>query len=92
MEIYMDDLTHEFPYELGNDFKYIETIDHGAFGTVIHVIEISSNKEMAIKVINKTTSHLPLIEKVKGEISILKKLNHINIIKFYGFFETINQL
>ena len=41
MEIYMDDLTHEFPYELGNDFKYIETIDHGAFGTVIHVIEIS---------------------------------------------------
>jgi len=92
MEIYMDDLTHEFPYELGNDFKYIETIDHGAFGTVIHVIEISTNKEMAIKVINKTTSHLSLIEKVKEEISILKQLNHINIVKFYGFFETINQL
>ena len=92
MEIYMDDLTHEFPYELGNDFKYIETIDHGAFGTVIHVIEISTNKDMAIKVINKTASHRSLIEKVKEEISILKQLNHENIVKFYGFFETINQL
>ena len=88
----MEDLTHEFPYELGNDYKYIETIDHGAFGTVIHVIEISTNKDMAIKVINKTNSRQSLIEKVKEEISILKQLNHQNIVKFFGFFETINQL
>ena len=92
MEIYMDDLTHEFPYELGNDFKYIETLAHGAFGTVIHVIEISTKKDMAIKVINKTSSHQSSIEKVKQEISILKQLNHKNIVKFYGFFETVNQL
>ena len=25
MEIYMDDLTPKFPYELGGDLKYIET-------------------------------------------------------------------
>ena len=92
MEIYMDDLTHDFPYELGNDFRYIETIDHGAFGTVIHVIEISTNKEMAIKVINKTNTNPSYIEKVKEEISILKQLNHENIVKFFGFFETVNQL
>ena len=92
MEIYMDDLTHEFPYDLGNDFKYIETLAHGAFGTVIHVIEISTKKDMAIKVINKTSSHQSSIEKVKQEISILKQLNHKNIVKFYGFFETVNQL
>ena len=92
MEIYMDDLTHDFPYELGNDFQYIETIDHGAFGTVIHVIEISTNKEMAIKVINKTNTNPSYIEKVKEEISILKQLNHENIVKFFGFFETVNQL
>ena len=29
----MDELTSQFPYEIGIDFKYIETIDHGAFGT-----------------------------------------------------------
>ena len=88
----MDDFNSQFPYEIGIDFKYIETIDHGAFGTVIHVIEISTNKDMAIKVINKSSSHSSLIDKVKEEISILKKLNHENIVKFFGFFETNNQL
>jgi len=88
----MDELTREFPYELEGNLKYIETIDHGAFGTVIHVIEISTNKDMAIKVINKTGAGLPLINKMKEEISILKKLNHENIVKFLGFFETNNQL
>ena len=88
----MDELTSQFPYEIGIDFKYIETIDHGAFGTVIHVIEISTNKDMAIKVINKSNSPSSLIKKIKDEISVLKKLNHENIVKFFGFFETINQL
>ena len=92
MEIYMDELTSQFPYEIGIDFKYIETLDHGAFGTVIHVIEISTNKDMAIKVINKSTSRSSLIKRVKDEISILKQLNHENIVKFFGFFETNNQL
>ena len=88
----MDELTREFPYELGGNLKYIETIDHGAFGTVIHVIEISSNKDMAIKVINKAGARSSLIKKMKEEISILKKLNHENIVKFFGFLETNNQI
>ena len=92
MEIYMDDLTQEFPYELGTDFKFLETIDHGAFGTVIHVIEISTNRDMAIKVINKSGARLSVINKMKDEISILRQLNHENIVKFFGFFETNSQL
>ena len=88
----MDELTRDFPYELEGNLKYIETIDHGAFGTVIHVIEISSNKDMAIKVINKVGQKVSLINKMKEEISILRKLNHENIVKFFGFFETNNQL
>ena len=88
----MDDLARESPYELGGNLKYIETIDHGAFGTVIHVKEISSNKDMAIKVINKTGAGISLIKKMKEEISILRQLNHENIVKFFGFLETNNQL
>jgi len=88
----MDELKPEFPYELGGDLKYIDTIDHGAFGTVIHVLEISSNKDMAIKVINKTGAQLPRIKKMKEEISILRQLNHENIVKFFGFLETNSQL
>ena len=88
----MDELTSEFPYELSGNLKYIETIDHGAFGTVIHVIEITTNKDMAIKVINKSGARTSLINKMKEEISILKKLDHENIVKFFGFLETNNQL
>ena len=88
----MDELTPQFPYELGGDLKYVETIDHGSFGTIIHVIEISSNKDMAVKVINKSGEKLSMINKMKEEISILKQINHENIVKFYGFFETNNQL
>ena len=88
----MDELTRDFPYELEGNLKYIETIDHGAFGTVIHVIEISSNKDMAIKVINKTGAGISLIKKMKEEISILRQLNHENIVKFFGFLERNNQL
>ena len=88
----MDELTREFPYELDSDLKYIETLDHGAFGTVIHVLEISTNKEMAIKVINKTDAQLSIIQKMKEEVSILRQINHENIVQFYGFIETINQL
>jgi serine/threonine protein kinase len=87
----MDELTHEFPYELGGDLKYIKTLDHGAFGTVLQVLELSTNKEMAVKVINKNNSKQTYINKMKEEISILKKLNHENIVKFIGFSETNNQ-
>ena len=82
----MDELTREFPYELGGDLKYVETIDHGSFGTVIHVIEISSNKDMAIKVINKSGAKLSSINKMKEEISILRQLNHKNIVNFFMIF------
>jgi len=88
----MDELTPEFPYELGGDLKYVETIDHGSFGTIIHVIEISSNKDMAVKVINKGSAKLSMINKMKEEISILKQINHENIVKFFGFIETNTQL
>ena len=92
MEIYMDELIQQSPYEIGVDFKYIETLARGGFGTVIHVTEISTNKDMAIKVINKSISHSSIIKRVKDEIAILKKLDHENIVKFYGFFESNNQL
>ena len=88
----MDELTQQSPYEIGVDFKYIKTLARGGFGTVIHVTEISTNKDMAIKVINKSISHSSIIKRVKDEIAILKKLDHENIVKFYGFFESNNQL
>ena len=92
MEIDFDELTREFPYELGTDVEYIETIDNGSFGTVIKAFDIASNQEIAIKVISKDEKNHSQIDKLKEEISILRILKHPNIVKFYGYMETNNQL
>ena len=68
--------------------KFVKEIDHGAFGKVIQAYETKNNLDIAVKVINKTGAGPQLIKKMKEEISILKKLNHKNIVKFYGFSET----
>ena len=88
----MDELTTESPYELEKDLKFIKEIDHGAFGEVIHAYETKQNLDLAIKVINKFGANNQIIKEMKEEISILKKINHDNIVKFYGYSETYNQL
>lgn len=88
----MDELTTESPYDLGSDMKFIEEIDHGAFGKVIRVKELSKNLDLAVKVINKIGAGAALIKNMKEEISILKQLKHDNIVQFYGYKETNSQL
>ena len=88
----MNELTTGSPYELEKDLKFVKEIDHGAFGKVIQAYETKNNLDIAVKVINKTGAGPQLIKKMKEEISILKKLNHKNIVKFYGFSETNSQL
>ena len=88
----MNELTTESPYELNKDLKFIDEIDHGAFGKVIHVHENKKNLDLAVKVINKVGAGMQIIKKMKEEVAILKKLNHKNVVKFYGYSETNNQL
>ena len=88
----MNDLTTEFPYELPKNMKFIEELENGAFGKVILVRECFQNIELAIKIINKIGAGSETIKRMKEEISILKKLDHENIVKFYGYIETNSQL
>ena len=92
MEIYLDDFQKETLYDLQEDLIYIEDIDQGAFGKVIHAKEKKTNKDISVKIIDKRQADQSLIKKMKEEISILKKLDHENIVKFYGHIETTNQL
>ena len=92
MEIDIKEFDRDFPYEIGSDLKFIEKIDCGAFGTVLHVFDKKLDKNIAVKVISKIKRSPSYINKVKEEISELKKLNHPNIVKFYGFLEANNQL
>ena len=88
----MNELTTECPYELPKNLKFVEELDHGAFGQVILVKDCIKNIDLAIKVINKVGVGFQAIKKMKEEISILKQLNHENIVKFYGYVETNTQL
>ena len=92
MEIQIDEFLKEDIYNFDKNLKFMEKIAHGSFGTVIHMKDILSNKDLAVKIINKSGSTLNLISKMKEEINILKQLNHENIIKFFGFNETNSKL
>ena len=92
MEIYLNELTTESPYELPKNMKFIQELEQGAFGKVILVRENIKNIDLAIKVINKIGAGIQTIKKMKEEVSILKKLHHENIVKFYGYIETNSQL
>ena len=92
MEIDIKDFKRALPYEIGFDLRYIETIDCGSFGTVLHVFDKKLYKDIAIKVISKVKRSPSYINKIKEEISFFKKLDHPNIVKFYGFVEGNSQL
>ena len=92
MEIYSDDLQRENTNELSTNLIYIKSLDRGSFGKVILAKEKLSNKDIAVKIIEKRSAGQNLIDKLKEEIYILKKLSHENIVKFYGYIETSNQL
>ena len=92
MEIYLDDFQKDTIYDLNEDLIYIEDIAEGAFGKVIHVKEKNSNKDISVKIIDKRKADQNLINKMKEEISIIKKLDHKNIVKFYGHIDTPTQL
>ena len=93
MEIYLDELTKdEAPDELESKFNIVKSIASDSFGTVIQAVEKSTNREVAVKVINKSGARPSLISKMKEEISILKQLKHENIVQFFGYIETNSKL
>ena len=93
MEICINELIPEdITNEIENDYTFLERIDSGAFGTVMHAIETSTNRECAIKIINKSGKKPSYINKMKEEVTILKKLKHKNIVEFFGYLETKTKL
>ena len=66
MEIYIDELTkEEAPDKLEEKFEFVKSIASGSFGTVIQAVEKSTNREVAVKVINKSGARTSLISKMK---------------------------
>jgi calcium-dependent protein kinase len=72
------------------DYELLEYLGEGGYGKVYKVRHLSTNQVRAMKIIKKKN---PIDEKkILKEISLLKGLNHPNILKVYEFFTYENNI
>ncbi|CAN4105609.1 unnamed protein product [Withania somnifera] len=70
-------------YEIG------KLLGHGTFAKVYHARNVKTNESVAIKVIDKEKIlKVGLIDHIKREISILKRVRHPNIVELYEVMAT----
>ena len=84
MEISLNEINLPLIDEIKSSYKFISNISSGSFGKVIKAIQLSTNEEVAIKIIKKSNYNSSL----KEEIKILKNCEHKNILKFIDYIET----
>lgn len=70
-----------------NFYKISSCIGRGAYGEVRKCLSKETNALRAVKIINKKFLEENERQKLLSEISILKKLDHPNILKLYEFFQ-----
>jgi serine/threonine protein kinase len=87
MEITFEEIKRKPFDEIITSYKFIENISSGSFGTVIRAIQLKTGKEVAMKIINKSSKKIDTL-KIKEEVNILKELKHPNILKYYDYIET----
>lgn len=69
-------------------YKLLKTIGKGNFARVMLARHMPTNSEVAIKIIDKTQLNTNSLEKLFREVSIMKLLNHPNIVKLFEVIET----
>lgn len=78
--------------KFSKSFKIISTIGQGSYG-VVYKAEDQETKELsAIKVFLNQNNSIGLLPNIVREISLLKELNHPNIIKLKGIYLGINEV
>lgn len=73
------------------DFKKEKDLGKGSFGKVCKVIHRSTNKEYAIKFMEKSKiQKLNMVDQLKNEIDIMQAVQHENIVRLVTYFEDNN--
>jgi len=86
MELYLEEEKPEIPNCFDEHFTFIKKLGSGSFGTVVHAINHETDKEVAVKIVNKKNQkNLYLL---KQEITIFQQLKHTNIVEFINYIET----
>lgn len=75
--------------ELSPRYVIQEQIGEGAFSKVFKAIDLENNHvQVAIKIIEKKSMNKAQIESVLKEVSIMRRLNHPNIVQILDFINT----
>ena len=75
------------------DFKIVRNLGNGSYAKVVYAKNIHTNKNYALKIINKTfIERQEKVEEVHIERYILSKFDHPNIIKLHSTFQNKNKL
>lgn len=78
---------HENPGNIKDFYKISSCIGRGAYGEVRKCLNKETKALRAVKIINKKYLEDDEKKKLLGEISILKQMDHPNILKLYEFFQ-----
>lgn len=79
------------PGSIHNLFEFQRKIGAGTFGEVHLVKDLRSGLVRVCKTINKDQAAIPA-EQIEAEITVLKQLDHPNIIKIYDVYEDYNNV
>jgi serine/threonine protein kinase len=71
----------ELESEVVKQYEFLSKLGEGSFGLVLSAIEIKSGKKVAIKKIKLGKNHEGMPSSALREISILKSIQHENIVK-----------
>ncbi|KAL1505250.1 hypothetical protein ABEB36_004856 [Hypothenemus hampei] len=69
-------------------YEFKQEIGHGAYGVVVMAIEKTNNKPWAIKIVHKNIVGVGKLVLIDREITILKAVNHPNIIHLERIYES----
>ncbi|KAG5319316.1 PLK4 kinase, partial [Pseudoatta argentina] len=73
------------------EYKVLELLGKGGYGSVFHAICLRSGKEVAIKMIDKKMMQVAgMMDRVRQEVEIHIKLKHPAILEAYTCFENAN--
>jgi len=75
------------------DFCNIQKVGGGKFGSVCKAVEKNSNKQVALKVIEKKQlEKYDFFGQMKKEIEIHYRLRHPNIVRLFGYFYDLQNI
>lgn len=77
-------------WEVGSNYDIVKQVGSGSYGYVVEAIQKSTGKKVAIKRFNNIFEDLVDCKRILREITLLRKLQHVNLISIIEIIEPAN--